>query len=83
MTIKVLGSGCANCQTLERLCREVVAENKIDATVEKVTDLKEIMGYGILSTPGLVVDGKVVSSGKLPTKSTLTHWLIDAMAMRS
>jgi len=83
MTIKVLGSGCANCQTLERLCREVVAENKIDATVEKVTDLKEIMGYGILSTPGLVVDGKVVSSGKLPTKSMLTHWLVDGMAIQS
>ncbi len=78
LNIKVLGSGCKNCINLEKLCREVVDENRIDAVVEKVTDYKEIMSYGILSTPGLVVNGKVVLSGKLPTKSTLTHWLINA-----
>ncbi len=78
LTIKVLGSGCTNCQTLERLCKEVIAENTLEATVEKVSDLKEIMSYGVLSTPGLVVNGKVISSGKLPTKSTLTHWLTEA-----
>ncbi len=79
LNIKVLGSGCTNCINLEKLCREVVSENKIAAEVEKVTDLKEIMGYGILSTPGLVLNGKVVSSGKLPTKSTLTHWMLNAL----
>ncbi len=80
LNIKVLGPGCANCINLEKLCREVVSENSIDAEIEKVTDYKEIMSYGILSTPGLVVNEKVVLSGKLPTKSTLTHWLINELA---
>lgn len=80
LNIKVLGSGCANCKTLEKLCQEVVAENSIDAEIEKVTEYKDIMSYGIMSTPGLVVNGKVVHSGKLPTKSTLTHWLMNELA---
>jgi small redox-active disulfide protein 2 len=81
LEIKVLGSGCANCKNLEAMCKEVAAENNIEATVEKVTDLKDIMSYGILSTPGLVVNGKVIHNGKLPTKSTLAHWLLDAAAV--
>lgn len=76
LNIKVLGSGCTNCKTLENLCKEVVAENKIEATIEKVTELKDIMSYGVMSTPGLVVNEKVIHTGKLPTKSTLTHWLL-------
>lgn len=80
LNIKVLGPGCANCVTLEKLCKEVVAENNIDAEIEKVTDYKDIMSYGIMSTPGLVINGKVVLSGKLPTKSTLTHWLMNALS---
>lgn len=80
LNIKVLGSGCASCINLEKLCREVIAQNSIDAEIEKVTDYRDIMSYGIMSTPGLVVNGKVVLSGKLPTKSTLTHWLINALA---
>jgi small redox-active disulfide protein 2 len=80
LNIKVLGSGCANCINLEKLCREVVTENNIEAEIEKVTDYKNIMSYGIMSTPGLIVNGKVVHSGKLPTKSTLTHWLMNAFA---
>ena len=80
LNIKVLGSGCTNCINLEKLCREVVTENNIEAEIEKVTDYKDIMSYGILSTPGLVVNGKVVNSGKLTTKSTLTHWLMNALA---
>lgn len=80
LNIKVLGSGCTNCINLEKLCREVISENGIDAEIEKVTDYKDIMSYGILSTPGLVVNGKVIHSGKLPTKSTLTHWLMNALA---
>jgi small redox-active disulfide protein 2 len=83
LNIKVLGSGCANCVNLEKLCREVVAENNIDAEIEKVTDYKEIMSYGILSTPGLIVNRKVVHSGKLPTKSTLSHWLMNALVNQS
>ena len=80
LEIKVLGSGCTNCVTLEKLCRQVVAENNIEANIQKVTDFKEIAAYGIMSTPGLVINGKVVLSGKLPTKSTLTHWLMNALA---
>ena len=78
LNIKVLGSGCANCKNLEALCKEVVTENKLEAVIEKVTDLKDIMSYGILSTPGLVVNGKVIHSGKLPAKSALTQLLVNA-----
>ncbi|MDP3148940.1 MAG: thioredoxin family protein [Ignavibacteria bacterium] len=80
LNIKVLGSGCANCVNLEKLCREVVTENTIEAEIEKITDYKDIMSYGIMNTPGLIINGKVVHSGKLPTKSTLTHWLMNALA---
>lgn len=79
INIKVLGTGCPNCLRLESLCREVTAENNIEAEIEKVTDLKDIMGYGVMSTPGLVVNEKVLSTGKIPTKSTLEHWLKDAV----
>ena len=78
LKIKVLGSGCANCINLEKLCREVVSENGIDAEIEKVTDYKDIMSYGVMNTPGLVVNEKVIHSGKMPTKSTLAHWLMNA-----
>ena len=75
--IKVYGSGCANCKRLEAMCTEVIQENNIDASIEKVTDFQEIMKTGILSTPGLEINGKMISSGKLPTKSTLVHWIQD------
>ena len=73
--IKVYGSGCANCKKLEQMCYDTLQELNINATVEKVTDLQEIMKTGILSTPGLEINGKMISSGKLPTKSTLIHWI--------
>lgn len=79
LNIKVLGAGCTNCITLEKICREVAEENHIEAEIEKVTDFKEIMGYGIMITPGLVINGKVVHSGKIPTKTTLTHWIMNAV----
>jgi small redox-active disulfide protein 2 len=75
--IKVYSSGCANCKKLEQMCYNALQELQIDASVEKVTDLKEIMKTGILSTPGLEINGKMISSGKLPTKSTLVHWIQD------
>ncbi|MHB9014424.1 MAG: thioredoxin family protein [Ignavibacteriaceae bacterium] len=80
LDIKILGPSCSNCTNLERLCRETVSENNINATIEKITDYREIMSYGILSTPGLVINGKVVLSGKLPTKSTLAHWMMTSLA---
>ena len=77
ISIKVLGPGCANCQNLERLCREVVSENNIEATVEKVTDIKKFVDYGLLMTPGLVINEKLVSSGNIPVKSQILKWLDD------
>lgn len=74
-TLKVFGTGCANCKRLEQLCIDTVAEMNIDANVEKVTDLMEIMQSGIMATPGLSINGKVVSAGKIPTKETLKHWI--------
>jgi len=69
--IVILGTGCPKCQKLEQLTREAVAETGIQADVSKETDIVKIMGYGIMSTPGLVVDGKVVMSGRLPSKDEL------------
>ena len=79
LNIKVLGSGCTNCKNLENMCKEIIAENNIEATVEKVTELKDIMSYGIMSTPGLVINEKVIHTGKLPTKSTLANWINKSM----
>ena len=75
LDIKVLGPGCANCIKLENLVKEVISESNLSANVEKVTDRDKFMDYGVMLTPGLVVNGKVLSSGKIPTKSTLEHWL--------
>jgi len=67
MKIAILGPGCRNCVTLERLAREAAAALGIDAEVTKVTDYADIASYGIMSTPGLVLDGEVVLSGRLPS----------------
>lgn len=75
MNIKVLGSGCPNCLKLEKLCKEVVSENGIDAEIEKVTDINKFAEMGVMMTPGLIVNDKVLSQGKIPTKTTLEHWL--------
>jgi small redox-active disulfide protein 2 len=75
LDIKVLGPGCANCTKLENLVKEVVAENNLPANVEKITEREKFMDYGVMITPGLVVNGKVLAMGKIPTKSTLENWL--------
>ncbi|HZW39468.1 MAG TPA: thioredoxin family protein [Ignavibacteriaceae bacterium] len=80
LKIKVLGPGCKNCVDLEHLCSEVIAENGIEASIEKITDYKEIMEHGILRTPGLIINDKIISSGKIPVKATLTHWFMNALA---
>ena len=66
MEIKVLGTGCAKCKSLEKITREAVKELNLNASVEKVEDIMQIMEYGIMRTPGLVINGKVVLSGQLP-----------------
>jgi small redox-active disulfide protein 2 len=74
-TIKVLGTGCKKCLTLEAKVREIVQKNSIDAEVEKVTDLNAIMNYGIMLTPGLVIDEKVKSYGIIPKDDQILNWL--------
>ncbi len=76
--IKVLGSGCANCKRLEAVVRQIVENEKIEAEIEKVTDFAEITQYPILSTPGLVINEKVVSSGRIPGIAEVTAWLKEA-----
>jgi small redox-active disulfide protein 2 len=75
MNIKILGTGCAKCQQVEKLAREAVAEAGVDAVVEHVTDFKEIAGYGVFGTPAVVVDGKVKSVGKIPKKEEILAWI--------
>ena len=80
MKIKVLGSGCARCHQLEQMTREVVKELSIDAEIEEVKDVKKIMEYPILTTPGLVIDEKLVCSGRVPTKWEVTTFITTALA---
>jgi len=75
MNIIVLGTGCAKCKTLEQLTRKVVADLKLNAEVTKEEDITKIMGYGIMRTPGLVMDGKVILSGRIPSESELKELL--------
>ncbi|MFO7791204.1 MAG: thioredoxin family protein [Bacteroidales bacterium] len=75
MDIKILGTGCPKCKTLEKKTRDSVDELGIDASIEKVEDIMKIMEYGVMSTPGLVVDGKVVFSGRLPSTKELNEIL--------
>ena len=80
MKIKVLGPGCARCQQLEKTTKEVVRELGIDAEIEDVKDIKKIMEYPILTTPGLVINEKLVVSGRVPTKAEVTTFITTAMA---
>ena len=75
-TIEVLGPGCNNCARLEKNAREAVAMAGVDAEIVKVTDYGQIMSYGIMSTPGLVIDGKVVSYGRIPSPGDIAMWLV-------
>lgn len=71
MNIKILGTGCPKCKTLERLTTEVVTENNFDAEISKVEDIVQIMNYGVMGTPGLVVNEKVLISGRVPSKDEI------------
>ena len=75
MDIKVLGPGCPKCQQTERIVKAVVQETDSTATVEKVTDIMEIAGYGVFGTPAVVVDGEVKSVGKVPKPAEITSWI--------
>jgi len=78
MVIKILGTGCSKCVNLENKVKEIVKSNDIDATVEKVSELQDIMKYGIMSTPGLVINEKVISYGTIPKDSQILEWLKEA-----
>jgi len=79
MNIKVLGPGCAKCQSLEKTVKEVVDALKLDIKVEEVKDIKRIMQYPILMTPGLVINEKVVMSGKVPSKAEVEQLIMNAL----
>ncbi len=83
MDIKVLGTGCAKCHSLEKTVKEVVSALKLDVKVEEIKDIQKIMQYPILMTPGLVINGKVVMSGKVPSKSEVERYLKDALKEES
>lgn len=71
MDIKILGGGCINCRNLEKNVKEALKDLNIEANIEDIKDYKEIMKYGIMRTPGLVVDGRVLSYGRVPDKEEI------------
>ena len=75
MDIQVLGPGCANCRTTYTLLEQVARDKGVDVSLTKVEDMQQIMGFGILSTPGVVIDGKVVHSGGVPARAKIEQWL--------
>lgn len=76
-TIRIFGTGCPSCNQLEKLCFNILAENNIDADLQKVTDIKEIALAGVMSTPALMINGKIVLSGKVPSKEMLLKIITD------
>jgi small redox-active disulfide protein 2 len=81
LTIKILGSGCPNCKKVEAIARQAVEMMGIQADVIKVTDYNKITEYNILSTPGLVINEKVVSFGRIPSPAEVTTWLTNALSV--
>ena len=77
MEIKILGTGCPKCKTLEKLTRETIEKEGIDATITKEEDIVKIMEYGVVNTPGLVINGKVVFSGRVPSAKELNNLLTN------
>ena len=72
--VKVLGTGCANCRNTLKLVEEVARAGGVDIQIEKVEELQQIMSYGVMSTPGVVIDGKVVHAGGVPARATVEGW---------
>lgn len=80
LEIKVLGPGCANCQKVETTAKKAVANFGVKAKITKVTDYQEIMAYNVLATPGLVINEKLVSAGRIPGEAEVMSWVADALA---
>ena len=79
LTIKVLGPGCANCAKLEEVTRKAVGLAGVEAEIVHVTDMDEIIDYGVMQTPGLVINDTLVSSGRIPAPATVVEWLQAAV----
>ncbi len=79
LEVKILGSGCPNCKKLEQVARKAVGNLGVDANIVKVTDYADIMAYDLLSTPGLVINEKVVSAGRIPPESEIMTFLANAL----
>jgi small redox-active disulfide protein 2 len=79
LTIKILGSGCANCKKLEALTHQVVGQMGVEAEIIKVTEYPDIMAYNIMSTPGLVINEKVVSAGRIPSPAEVKTFITNSM----
>ncbi|WP_296510324.1 thioredoxin family protein [Rhodoferax sp.] len=75
MDIKVLGTGCANCKNTIALIDQVAKDKDVSVTLEKIEELRAIMGYGVMSTPGVVINGKVVHAGGVPSREKVEKWL--------
>lgn len=75
INIKVLGSGCANCKRLQANVERIAQQRNIGVEIEKVTEYTDILHWNVMSTPGLVINGKVVSAGRIPTDTELVRWL--------
>jgi small redox-active disulfide protein 2 len=80
MEVKILGTGCPNCKRLEKVTRQTLDEMGVEATVTKVTEMMDILSYGIPATPGLVIHGKVVSYGRVPTKAEAASLITTALS---
>ena len=78
MTIKILGTGCANCNKLEALAKQAAEELKINAPIDKVKEINQIIEYGIARTPGLVINEEVKSAGKIPSLEQIKSWIQEA-----
>jgi len=76
MDIKVLGTGCANCKNTVALIEQAAKAKGVSITLSKVEELRDIMGYGVMSTPGVVIDGKVVHAGGVPSREKIESWLV-------
>lgn len=73
--VKVLGSGCSNCKTTAALIEQVASELSCEINIEKVEDMAQIVGYGVMSTPGVIIDDVIVHSGGIPEKESIAEWL--------